>query len=52
MEDLAIYELAQKLIGPVPPQYEIIYAIMVLALIVAIIIVALSPLLIFKAFSR
>lgn len=52
MDSLNIYELAQKLIGPVPPQYEIIYAIMVIFLIIATIIVILSPLMIFKAFDR
>ena len=46
---LNFYELATILVGDVPPQYEIIYFIVTVALIFCALLVIMSPLLLIKS---
>lgn len=43
------YEMSQNIVGTVPPQYEIIYFIVTVALVFCAILIIMSPLLLFKA---
>lgn len=47
-----LYENAVKLIGPVPEQFECIYFIAMIALVFIIVIVCLSPIIVFRGFRR
>lgn len=50
MSDIvSFYDLAVNLVGTVPPQYEIIYFIVTVALIFCTLLIIMSPLLLFKA---
>ena len=45
----SFYDLAVQLVGDVPPQYEIIYFIVMVALIFCALLVIMSPLLLIKS---
>lgn len=47
-KSLNLYESSVQLIGEVPPQYEIIYFVGMFAILFAIIIVVLSPIILLR----
>ena len=48
----SFYDLAVQLVGEVPPQFEIIYFIVMVALIFCALLVIMSPLLLLKTMGR
>lgn len=50
MNDLvSFYEMSKSIVGVVPPEYEILYFIVTVALIFCTLLVIMSPLLLFRS---
>lgn len=50
MQDIInFYDLAVEIVGKVPPQYEIIYFIVTIALIFCTLLIIMSPLLLIRS---